>query len=64
MRLDTEWTWAKVEAAAAATAGGRRTRRGEWRGPWCALRSDPVAAGRSGPNEESGPESRGDLSYN
>ena len=33
MRLDTEWTWAKVEAAAAATAGWRRTRRGEWRGP-------------------------------
>ena len=29
----TEWTWAKVEAAAAATAGWRRTRRGEWRGP-------------------------------
>ena len=29
----TEWTWAKVEAAAAATAGWKRTRRGEWRGP-------------------------------
>ena len=27
------WTWARVEAAAAGTAGWKRTRRGEWRGP-------------------------------
>ena len=27
------WTWARVEAAAAGTAGWKRTRRGEWHGP-------------------------------
>ena len=29
----TTWTWDAVSTAAAATAGWKRTRRGEWRGP-------------------------------